>query len=172
MLKSGCLRILATTVALGAAPLASVQAQTSPKVSPFQEPKTLTGTAARGMVEACRAFALKNNMQVTIVVLDSHGDILDLHRMDGAHLQAFRTAPLKARTALYNRLSTAAVADRVAHGNSAPVWLGDFPKPGGLPVMVDGKAAGAIGVGGGRDNQDEDCAQAGIDAVMGTSAPR
>ena len=35
--------------------------------------------------------------------------------------------------------------------------------------MIEGKAMGAIGVGGGRDNQDEDCAQAGIDAVI--SAP-
>ena len=121
------------------------------------------------MVDACRAFALKNKMDVTIVVLDAHGDILDLHRMDGAHLQAFRTAPLKAKTALFNRLPTQAVAERVAQGNAAPIWLGDFPQRGGLPVMIEGKAMGAIGVGGGRDNQDEDCAQAGIDAVI--SAP-
>lgn len=147
-------------------------AQTSPRPSPFQDVKTLTGTAARTMVQACRDFALKNNMQVTIVVVDSHADILELHRMDGAHLQAFRTAQLKAKTALYNRLSTQTLSERVAQGNAAPIWLGDFPQRGGLPVLVDGKAAGAIGVGGGVGNQDEECAQAGIDAVIDRQAPR
>ena len=170
-----CLRALAASLALGlsasAAAYSPAQAQTGPKPASFQDQRTLTGTAARAMVDACRAFAQKNNMQVTIVVIDSHGDILDLNRMDGAHLQAFRTAPLKAKTALYNRLPSKAVAERVAQGNAVPVWLGDFPQAGGLPIMVEGKAAGAIGVGGGRDNQDEDCAQAGIDALAAPSAP-
>ena len=121
------------------------------------------------MVEACRAFALKNNMNVTIVVLDSHGDVLDMHRMDGAHLQAFRTAPLKARAALFNRIPSKTLEERVAQGNNAPLWLGDFPQHGGIPVMVDGKAAGSIGVGGGSGTQDEDCAQAGIDAITNTA---
>jgi uncharacterized protein GlcG (DUF336 family) len=148
---------------------AGAQAQSSAaKPSPFQDQKTLTGTAARAMVDACRAYALAHNMQVTIVVLDAHGDVLDMHRMDGAHMQAFRTAPLKAKTALVNRLPTTTVAERVAQGNATPIWLGDFPQRGGVPILLDGKAVGAIGVGGGRDTQDEDCAQAAIDAVMKT----
>jgi uncharacterized protein GlcG (DUF336 family) len=32
--------------------------------------------------------------------------------------------------------------------------------------MVNGKAAGAIAVGGGSGSADEDCAQAGVDAIM------
>ena len=83
---------------------AAACAQTAAKPSPFQDQKTLTGTAARAMVDACRAFALKNKMDVTIVVLDAHGDILDLHRMDGAHLQAFRRpSPSGLRKAMPHR---------------------------------------------------------------------
>lgn len=141
-------------------------AQSNAPASPFQDVKTLTGTAARVMVQACLDYALKNKMQVTIVVVDSHNDILELHRMDGAHLQAFRTAQLKAKTALVNRLPTKTLEERVAQGINSSLWLGDFPQHGGLPVMVDGKAAGAIGVGGGSGTQDEDCGQAGIDAIM------
>ena len=111
-------------------------------------------------------------MQVTIVVLDSHGDILDLHRMDGAHLQAFRTAPLKAKAALFNRVPTKTLEERVAQGNATSLWLGDFPQHGGFPVMVDGKAVGSIGVGGAQGTQDDDCAQAAIEAVLGTQSPR
>jgi uncharacterized protein GlcG (DUF336 family) len=118
------------------------------------------------MVDACRAFALKNSMNVTIVVLDSHGDVLDMHRMDNAHMQAFRTAQLKAKAAFVNRLPTKTLEERVAQGNAVPLWLGDFPQHGGLPVMVEGKAVGSIGVGGGSGTQDDDCAQVGIDAVV------
>lgn len=160
-------RFLIAAALIACVPLAhGALAQSKAPASPFQDVKTLTGSAARVMVQSCLDFAQKNKMQVTIVVVDSHNDILELHRMDGAHLQAFRTAQLKAKTALVNRLPTKTLEERVAAGNTTSLWLGDFPQHGGLPVMADGKAAGAIGVGGGSGTQDEDCAQAGIDAVL------
>ena len=141
-------------------------AQTPAKPSPFQEQKTLTGTAARAMVDACIAYAQKNKMTVTVVVLDSHGDVLDMHRMDGAAYNPYRTAPLKAKAAFANRVPTTTLEQRVAQGNNSVLWLGDFPQHGGIPILADGTVAGAIGVGGGTGAQDEDCAQAAIDAVM------
>jgi glc operon protein GlcG len=163
-------RWLVRIVALAAAIMMAdgASAQTGSAASPMQDFKSLTGTAARAMVEACRVFAVKNNLRVTIVVVDAHGDLLDFHRMDGAHVIAAQTAPLKAKTAVRWRLPSQAVAERVAQGNNTALWLGDFPQRGGLPVMVDGgRAAGAIGVGGAPSEQDEQCAQVGIDAVLG-----
>ena len=156
--------LLASSFALAAT--AGAMAQTSPKPSPFYEQKTLTGAAARAMVDACLAFADKNKMTVTVVVLDSHGDVLDMHRMDGAATNPYRTATLKAKAAFANRIPTKTLEERVAQGNNVALWLGDFPQHGGIPVLADGKVAGAIGVGGGSGTQDEDCAQAGIDAVI------
>ncbi len=152
---------------VAACTLLAPQANAQSRPSPVQEFKSLTGTAARAMVDACRAFAQKNNLSVTIVVLDAHGDVLEMHRMDNAATLAFVTAPLKAKTALRYRVPTQTLAERVAQGNNTPLWLGDFPQRGGLPVMVDGKAVGAIGVGGATSEQDEQCAKAGIDAVLG-----
>lgn len=152
-------------IALLSLPASAALAQETAKSSPFQNVATLTGTAARTMVDACRAFALKNNFNVTIVVLDAHGDVLDQHRMDGAHMQAFRTAPLKARAAFYNRVPSKLLEERVAQGVSTPLWLGDFPQHGGYPVLVNGKVAGSIGVGGGQGTQDDDCAQVALDAI-------
>lgn len=157
---AGCIAIIIS--------VSNAKAQTPPRPSPFQDVKTITGTAAHEMVDACINFAKKNNMEVTIVVVDPHADIIELHKMDGAHMQAYRTAQLKARTALFNRRTTREVAERVAQGNNAAIWLGDLPQTGGIPIMVDGKAAGAIGVGGGTENQDAECAQTGINAVIGT----
>jgi uncharacterized protein GlcG (DUF336 family) len=38
--------------------------------------------------------------------------------------------------------------------------------------MVEGKAVGAIGVGGGQGTQDDDCAQAAMEAVLGPQSAR
>lgn len=156
---------LATGLAASSASLA----QTTP--SPFLSYKTLSGAAARSLVDACLSFAAKNKMLVTIVVLDAHGDVLDMHRMDGSNANAFRTAPLKAKAAFLNHTPTKVLEQRLGQGASAPLWLGDFPQHGGLPIMVDGVVAGAIGVGGGSGTQDEDCGQAAIDSVIGPAAP-
>ena len=42
---------------------------------------------------------------------------------------------------------------------------GAVPVEGGLPIAVDGKIVGAIGVSGGTSPQDGQCARAGSEAV-------
>jgi glc operon protein GlcG len=89
--------------------------------------------------------------------------------MQGAAEAAGTTALLKAKTAARWRRSTADVNQRVVTGvNRAPEWIGDFPQPGALPILVDGQVVGAVGVGGGQN--DEGCARAGIEAVFGKNA--
>ena len=52
------------------------------------------------------------------------------------------------------------------------ILLNGYPSAGGLPIVVDGQLIGAVGVGGMAPDQaqgifpDEQCAQAGIDAVF------
>lgn len=43
---------------------------------------------------------------------------------------------------------------------------GAVPIEGGLPLVVDGKIVGAIGLSGGSAPQDGQCATAGVDALM------
>ena len=40
-----------------------------------------------------------------------------------------------------------------------------MPSNGGIPLVMDGKIVGAIGLSGGTGAQDGQCAQAGADAV-------
>jgi len=42
---------------------------------------------------------------------------------------------------------------------------GALPIEGGLPLVVDGKVVGAVGVSGGTSQQDGVCAKAGADTV-------
>jgi glc operon protein GlcG len=128
--------------------------------------KQVSAAAARKMVDACLAYAEKNNAIIAVAVVDISGVLVDFHAMQGGGPTTAETAILKAKTAAHWQRSTAALEMDVLRdgGNKAPLWVGDFPKAGALPIMIDGQMAGAIGVGGPR--LQEECAQAGIDAVI------
>ena len=134
--------------------------------TPFVERKLISTDAARKIVDACVAFAAERNATVAVAVVDISGVLLDFHMMEGGGPTTSETAILKAKTAAHWRRATTALEEAVTGGgNQAPLWINDFPKGGGLPIMIDGQIAGAVGVGG-PQYQDE-CAQAGIDAVLG-----
>ena len=67
-----------------------------------------------------------------------------------------------ARTAAIFRRPSKVFEDQVREGRVAALALhGAVPLQGGLPVVVNGKVIGAIGVSGETPQQDEDIAKAG-----------
>ncbi len=59
----------------------------------------------------------------------------------------------------------------IKNGRSAMVALNDFtPLQGGLPITVNGRVVGAIGVSGNKPPKDEEIAQAGANALGGAPA--
>jgi uncharacterized protein GlcG (DUF336 family) len=74
----------------------------------------------------------------------------------------------KARSAARFKRATKAFQDMLASGGEGLRVLrikGAVPVEGGLPIVVDGRIVGAIGVSGGTSPQDGQCARAGADAV-------
>src|SRR3954467_12139611 len=133
--------------------------------SPTVERKIISSDAARQIVDICLKASRNAPVPIAVAVVDPAGVLLDFHAMQGASEAAGTTALLKAKTAARWRRSTADVNQRVVTGvNRAPEWIGDFPQPGALPILVDGQVVGAVGVGGGQN--DEGCARAGIEAVF------
>jgi len=132
--------------------------------------KTVTQEAAKAMVGVCTQWAQKNNLNLAIVVVDAAGNVVASERMDGASVITTQMAPWKAKTSVRWRRPSKWVADQVKAGRREGLWLGDVAVQGGLPLMVDNKAIGGIGAGGGTNQQDEDCVRAGIEAVMGAKA--
>jgi glc operon protein GlcG len=132
----------------------------------FAERNQLTSDAARIIVETCLAFAAVNDMIIGVAVVDRAGVVLAFQLMEGRGPTASETAILKARTAAHWGRPTQELEDWVrGGGNRAPLWIEDFPQGGGLPIIVDGQVAGAVGVGG--PGRQDECAQAGIDAAFG-----
>jgi uncharacterized protein GlcG (DUF336 family) len=140
----------------------------------------LTSTLARQIVNACVDFARKqtpNPGNYAIFVLAPNGDIIDAHVMDGVVPIGVETGLMKAKTALYARSTSRAVAERFAdvEGRLIRTDLGRemglsyYFVPGGVPIVLNNQLIGSIGVGGG--NMDEPCAYAALQQVLGIQTP-
>lgn len=123
---------------------------------------------AKRVMAAAEAEATRNNWAVAIAVIDTTGDLVMLQRLDNTNLSSTRIARGKARTALEFRRPTKALEEAIAAGGPGLRLLaveGVTPIEGGLPLIVEGKIIGAIGVSGGAAYQDAQVGKAGADAA-------
>jgi glc operon protein GlcG len=123
---------------------------------------------AKKMMAGAEAEAKKNNWPVVITILDSGGQLVMSQRLDGAQFGSIEVAREKAYSAVAFRRPTKVFEDGVAQGgvNLRTLRLtGASPLQGGLPILVDGKVIGGIGVSGVLAPQDAQVAQAGLDAL-------
>jgi uncharacterized protein GlcG (DUF336 family) len=137
-----------------------------PPTTPYGAPIGLD--AAKKVMAAAEAEAVKNSWPMAIVILDSTGHTVMLHRLDNTQYGSIQVAEDKAHTALDFRRPSKVFEDLVAQGglNMRILGLrGASPLEGGVPIMVDGKIVGAIGVSGAASNQDGQVAKAGADAA-------
>lgn len=140
------------------------QAQTPP---PYGMPIGLE--QAKKVMAAAEAEAKKNNWNVVIAIVDSGGHMVMLQRLENTQYGSINVATEKAQAAVAFRRPTKAFQELIAQGgvhlrllnltNTAGVL------EGGVPILVDGKIVGAVGVSGVSSNQDAQIAQAGADAV-------
>lgn len=118
------------------------------------------------ILAAAEAEAVRNRWVVAIAVLDDGGHLLGFARMDGATPANAEIAVEKARTAAVSRRSSGAWEERVKAGRIAMLKMPVLPVQGGVPIVVDGVCVGAVGVSGVQSHEDEQIAQAGIDALL------
>lgn len=122
---------------------------------------------AKKMMAAAEAEARKNGWQVVISIVDTGGHLVMLQRLD-AQNASVDIATGKAITAVNFRRSTKLLEDSLAANGSALRLLAlknVTPLQGGLPIIMDGKIIGGIGVSGVTAPQDEVVAKAGVDAA-------
>jgi len=123
---------------------------------------------AKKVMAGAEAEAKKNSWNVCIVVLDSGGNIVMVERMDGAQFGSIEVAREKAYSAVAFRRPTKAFDDALAQGGNNLRILrlpGASPLEGGIPIVVDGKLIGSIGVSGVTSQQDAQIAKAGADSL-------
>jgi glc operon protein GlcG len=125
---------------------------------------------ARKVMAGAQAKAKQENWPVAIAIVDNAGFLVLFERLDNTQLASVQIALEKAQTSALFRRPTKAFEDRLAEGGANLKLLrlpGGLPMEGGLPILVDGKVIGAIGVSGVTSTQDGEIAQAGLDALAG-----
>jgi glc operon protein GlcG len=135
----------------------------------------LSVVAAEKIAKLCVEFARSQKISVNIAIVNSLGKLVYTYRMDGALPFDVDTSIRKAETVIVTRMSTAAVAQRygkMPNMHTTMYELGAFPFRGGVPIMLNGEMIGAVGVGGGSGQQDEQCGYDAVVAVVGPQPPR
>jgi glc operon protein GlcG len=126
---------------------------------------SLTLTDVKKILAACEAEAAKNKWSVAIAILDEGAHLLGFQRMDGAGPISAEVAIGKARTSALTRRASKFFEDRV---KDRPAFM-SFPAgtliQGALPLMHQNECVGAIGVSGVQSHEDEQVAQAGVNAL-------
>jgi uncharacterized protein GlcG (DUF336 family) len=124
---------------------------------------------ARKALAAAAAEARKQNLPMAIAVVDNSGLLVAYERMDNTQTGSVLVSQDKAVSAALFRRPTKAFQDVVAAGGAGLRILmlrGANAVEGGLPIYLDGKIIGGIGVSGGSSDQDGVIAKAGTDVFV------
>jgi glc operon protein GlcG len=155
-----------TAAACVLALLAALPARAQTPPPPYGPPIGIEN--ATKVMAAAEAEAVKNNWAVVISIIDSGGHIVMLHRRDDVQLSSIELAEGKARTALMFKRPTKVLDDAIAGGGGGLRFLAlkdIVPLEGGMPILLDGKIVGAIGVSGVLSSQDAQIARTGLEAL-------
>ena len=161
-------KLAAITLMLSFALLSAVPADAQTPAPPPAYGMPIGLEQAKQVMAGAEAEAKKNNWPVVIVVLDSGGQLVMLQRLDNAQWGSVDIAKEKARSAVALRRPTKALQDLIAQGgaNLRLLNIGYSVLEGGIPIVVDGKIVGSVGVSGVTSQQDAQIGQAGIDALL------
>jgi uncharacterized protein GlcG (DUF336 family) len=137
----------------------------------LSDKKILTLAAAEKISAAAEIEARKRNATVVIVVVDDGGYPLVIKRLDDTQVASVDVGIGKARTAAIFRRPSRDFEEQIKIGRVASLVLpGATPLQGGLPLIVDGKTIGAIGVSGNTPQEDEEIAKAGVMALAAATS--
>jgi uncharacterized protein GlcG (DUF336 family) len=124
--------------------------------------------SAKQAAAASVAEAQKNSWTMAIAIVDTGGHLVYFEKMQDTQTGSVELAIEKARTAALFRRPTKVFQDGVAQGGEGLRILrltGAIPIDGGVPIIVDGKVIGAVGISGGSGAQDGQVATTGAAAV-------
>ena len=126
----------------------------------------LKGNMAAKIVQAASAQAEKDGMFVTVTVVDKSSQTLAVYRHHNAGVHTIRASYKKAYTANSQKRETAEIAKGIKEG-TIPEDVRFLDENililvGGVPIYINGKVVGGIGVGGAHDSEDTRIAKAGL----------
>src|SRR6476661_8695005 len=137
--------ILAITLAVSCAAIAHAQA-------PMPYGPSITADVAKKLAAPAVAEAKRNNWTMAVAVVDPAGDLVYFEKMDDTQVASVVVCQDKARSAARFKRPTKTFQDMLTAGGEGLRVLrlkGAVPVEGGLPITIEGKIVGAIGLSGG-----------------------
>ncbi len=126
----------------------------------------LTLAEANRVIEGALAKAKELNIRISVAVCDAGGRLIAFNRMDGAIWASVYGCQGKAIASVAFARPSGELQERagspIVQGIAAAEGGHMIPSQGAVPIIRNGVADGACGVGGGTAQQDEDCAKAGV----------
>lgn len=156
--------ILALALA-SVAPVAGAQTGISKQaaVPAYGDPISLA--EAQALVDRTIRAAREAGHRMAVAIVEPNGELVAFARMDDTQYGSISVAQQKAWSAARYRTATAALEERVLGGRTVTLANDDvLPIAGGLPIVVDGRIVGAIGVSGGTSAEDATIAAAALAA--------
>ncbi len=131
----------------------------------FDSRPILTDEAVIAMLQNGAAKATEIGQPQCLVVVDASGEVMGSLRMTGAKYLSLRSARAKARTAASTGAATGGMPEDFAAKLAAATANAVTNLPGGMPVKIEDRLAGAVGVGSGSGDQDVEVCKAMLAAV-------
>ena len=134
--------------------------------NPYGPPISLEN--AKKSAAVAIAEAARNKWTMVVAIVDTSGNLVYYEKMDNTQIASATVAVDKARSAVIYKRPTKAMEDALAAGGAGLriLRLRDaVPVGGGIPLIVDGKIVGAIGVSGDTSDHDTQCATAGAAVI-------
>lgn len=125
---------------------------------------------AEAGVQAAMKKAAANDLQISVSVVDAGGHLLSFGRVAGTPWSSIELSQGKARTAVSFGMPSNTLGNMI-DGATERVRLHLLLRPdiiamgGAFPVRVHDRIVGAIGVSGASEEQDIECADAGLTAI-------
>jgi glc operon protein GlcG len=124
----------------------------------------ITLERAQALIERAIAAADKRGFHMAVAIVEPSGELVAFARMDDTQYGSIYVAQRKAETAARYRNTTAAMEARTLAGRTVTLANADtLPIAGGIPIVVDGKIVGAIGVSGAAAAEDDEIARAALE---------
>ncbi len=139
-----------------------------PKLPPYG--LSITNEQAKKVAASALKPARAKQWTMVVAIVDTGGHLVYLEKLDQTQVGSVEVAIAKARSAAIYKRPTRMFQERLARGGDGLLVLrlkDAIPVEGGLPIVVDGKLIGALGVSGGSSAEDEVCAEAGATALAG-----
>lgn len=157
LLASACLALAAPAMGQTAAPAPAA----SPQAPAYGAPISME--AAQALIARAVAAAEARRFRMAVAIVEPSGELVAFVRMDDTQYGSIFVAQKKASTAARYRTSTATMEERTLAGRTVTLANEDtLPIAGGIPIVVDGRIVGAIGVSGAAASEDNEIAKAAL----------